>query len=119
LIYTTHNDEPINIDGTHRQGYIDCTYHQLTRLFGAPDPDQLNNGYKVDWEWNLTFDDGTIATIYNWKNGPNYCGKDGLHETQIHTWNVGGFTKQAVRNVESIIAQPVTHKRPYLIAEEE
>ena len=101
--FITHNDEPININGTSRQGYIDCTYNQLTRLFGEPDPGQLNNGYKVDWEWMLTFADGTIATIYNWKNGPNYCGEDGLTETQIHKWHVGGFTPQALWNIESTL----------------
>lgn len=101
--FITHNDEPININGTHRQGYIDCNYNQLTALFGEPDNDQLNSGYKVDWEWMLTFADGTIATIYNWKNGPNYCGEAGLHETQINTWNVGGFNAQAVRNIQSAL----------------
>lgn len=101
--FITHNDEPINIDGTHLQGYIHCNYNMLTDLFGEPDPAQVDGGYKIDWEWMLTFADGTIATIYNWKNGPNYCGESGLHKTQITEWHVGGFTPQAVHNIESAL----------------
>jgi hypothetical protein len=103
MTFTTHNDEPIDTNGTHLQGYIACNYNQLVDLFGAPVPEQINAGYKVDWEWNIEFSDGTIATIYNWKNGPNYCGSSGLHATLITKWHVGGFSKQALWHLQSIL----------------
>ena len=106
--YKTHNDEPINTDGTHLQGYIQCCYAELLVLFGRPDPSQLENGYKVDWEWQIEFSDGTVATIYNWKNGPNYCGEAGLPAALITEWHVGGFDKTAVLNVDSLLHKPST-----------
>tara|TARA_R100001129_G_scaffold105300_1_gene71970 strand:+ start:208 stop:819 length:612 start_codon:yes stop_codon:yes gene_type:complete len=101
--YVTHNDEPIDTDGTHLQGYIACNYNQLVDIFGPPVPEQINAGYKVDWKWNIKFSDDTIATIYNWENGPNYCGSSGLKSTLITEWHVGGFTKQSVAQVELAI----------------
>ena len=67
--FVTHRDEDIDITGTHRQGYIKADYKDLVELFGRPGG---GDGYKVDWEWNILFEDGTIAAIYNWKSGPNY-----------------------------------------------
>ena len=40
--------------------------------------------------------DGTIATLYNWKNGKNYNGDDGLELNHIYEWNVGGKSEKAV-----------------------
>ena len=108
MTFTTHNDEPIDTNGTHLQGYIACNYNQLVELFGEPIPEQINAGYKVDWEWNIEFPDGTIATIYNWKNGPNYCGSAGLHAALITEWHVGGFSRQALWHVQSLLTKPYT-----------
>ena len=64
--------------GTCLQGYIDANYADLCEKLGAH-----SNGdeYKVDAEWVLRFSDGTIATVYNYKDGKNYCGEDGLDVT--------------------------------------
>ena len=34
--FVTHRDENIDIDGTHRQGYIMADYKDLLELFGRP-----------------------------------------------------------------------------------
>jgi len=106
--YITHNDTPkgrrINIGGTCRQGHITCTYDKLVQLFGEPCD---GDAYKVDAEWNIRFpspewevsdqaDDGIVCTIYNWKNGKNYCGETGEDVVNITEWNVGGHSKQAL-----------------------
>jgi hypothetical protein len=86
----------VDINGSCLQGYIAANYHDLVEVFGEP-----SNGdeYKIDAEWDILFEDGTVATIYNWKNGYNYCGMGGLHVDDITDWHVGGFSKQAVQNV--------------------
>jgi hypothetical protein len=83
--FVTHHSKEININGSHLQGYIDAGYAELVALFGKP---HGSDGHKVDAEWNVEFSDGTVATIYNYKNGRNY---------------IGGFTKQAVDKVQIAI----------------
>ena len=102
MTYDTHNDGPINIDGTGLCGHINATCAEIEDHFGPPE----EGDYKTDWEWAIRFDDGTIATIYNWKNGPNYCGHDGYRLHQITRWNVGGHTSEAVRLVKEQLNRP-------------
>ena len=85
-----------NVGGTSLQGYIKASYEKLLQTFGAPNPNLCDN-YKTDVEWAFKFADGTVATLYNWKNGHNYLGKaEGLELNDIYEWNVGGFNEKAV-----------------------
>lgn len=83
------------------QGEINCSYDTLVKVFGKQNVN--NDGYKTDAEWELLFDDGTHATIYNWKNGTNYLGEDGDIIEDINTWHIGGQSKQAVDCVKQAI----------------
>lgn len=80
--------------GTCLQGHIDTTYENIVSVLGK----QHHNGddYKTDAEWNIKFEDGTIATLYNWKNGKNYCGEEGCELEDIIEWNIGGHSPRAV-----------------------
>lgn len=84
-----------NIHGTSLQGYIKASYEQLLEAFGPPNS-KLCDNYKTDVEWAFEFADGTVATLYNWKNGKNYCGDEGLELNDIYEWNVGGRSENAV-----------------------
>ena len=88
-------EKTTNVGGTFLQGYIKASYEQLVKTFGEPhDPDGDN--YKTDVEWAFEFADGTIATLYNWKNGKNYLGEaEGLELNDIYEWNVGGNSDKA------------------------
>jgi len=79
--------------GTYLQGHIDTTYENIVSVLGK----QHHNGddYKTDAEWNIKFEDGTIATLYNWKNGKNYCGEEGCELENITEWNIGGHSPRA------------------------
>lgn len=81
--------------GTSLQGYVYASYDDLVSVFGQPSvgPDKPSSDEKVTCEWNLEFEDGTVATIYDWKE---YTGKTprGRYE-----WHVGGRG----RSVESLI----------------
>jgi len=100
--YKTHNNAQINPTGTHLQGYLNAGYNELVRAFGYP---QGSDGYKVDAEWTIKFSSGEVATVYNWKNGINYCGASGLHASQITHWHIGGFSEEVVDLVKSALGQ--------------
>ena len=97
LNFVTHNDKNIECSGTHLQGYIESKFEKLVLLFGEP---IRGDGYKTDAEWEIEWNDGVISTIYNWKDGKNYCGDDGSDVEDITEWHVGGFDKNAVSYVE-------------------
>ena len=102
--YITHNqDDLIRSSGTCLQGCItDTSYITLVSTFGEPMKDGFDN-YKSDAEWLVQFDDGTVATIYNWKNGKNYCGDEGTPTTQIRDWHIGGYEGDAVDRVKQAL----------------
>jgi len=91
------------VNGTSLQGYIDIDYYDLVEIFGKENCD--GDGYKVDAEWCLQFSNGVVATIYNYKDGKNYCGADGFEKEDITEWHVGGKSKAAVQTVEAYIEQ--------------
>lgn len=106
--YKTHNDEPISIDGTHLQGYITANYADLCSLFGAPTE---ADGLKVDAEWHVQFTDGVVATIYNWKDGPNYLGEHGTPVHLIKHWHIGSHNDEPVDRIKALIASVERCKR--------
>jgi hypothetical protein len=82
------------INGSHLQGHVNISYNELVEVFGQPCD---GDGYKVQKEWVIQFDDGTIATIYDWKWSEEYNGDGhGTHYTQVPEWNIGGFEHNAV-----------------------
>lgn len=104
--FVTHNTAKIDINYTHLQGYVDATYKRLKAVFGQPNK---GDGYKVDAEWNIRFADGTVATIYNYKDGVNYLGRgEGTPKTEITDWHVGGNDKKAVDLVVAALAGGVS-----------
>lgn len=98
--YTVHTDDYSIVNGTCLQGYLHCSYKQLTKAFGEPG---LSDGYKTDAEWIVRFDDGTVASIYNWKNGKNYCGPEGLNTEDITEWNIGGHSARSEALVRFVV----------------
>jgi len=85
--------------GTCFQGRVTADYDTLVELFGNP---LKGDEYKTDVEWAFKYN-GTVVTIYNWKNGRSYLGSDGLKVEDIKLWNIGGFDINAVWVVEGFI----------------
>lgn len=79
------------INGTYLQGEIVTTRAEIEAVFGPPnyegDPTD-----KVITEWDITFDDGTVATVYDWKRYDE--GPVGMHES--YSWHIGGASNDAV-----------------------
>lgn len=96
--FTTHTHDTLDIGGTCLQGEIEAKFSELSALFGKPGE---GDGYKTEAEWLIKFADGTVASIYNWKDGVAYCGaEDGKPVRQIKHWHVGGETRRAVELVQ-------------------
>lgn len=90
--------------GTHLVGQINSSFSALRNTFGEPHL-HTESGGKTDADWVLEFYDGTIATIYNWKDGYNYLGSDeGTDVYYIENWSIGGFNSSAVTRVNSALA---------------
>ncbi len=94
-----------DINGTYLQGTITTDYNTLVSVFGQPDYTPTDAGNKTDAEWTLCFSDGTVATIYNYKNGPNYCGPQGTPVKSITKWNIGGTKTMALHRVGDSIKE--------------
>ena len=83
------NDDSINISGTSYTGEVTAKYSLLVEKLGEPLAESFDN-YKTDAEWHIEFEDGTVTTVYNWKDGKNYCGDEGLDVEDITEWHIGG-----------------------------
>ena len=88
----------VNVYGTSLRGHFSMPYAKLVGLIG--EPNGASDGYKTDVEWAFERD-GVVATIYNWKNGPNYIGRGAIKD--IDEWNVGGHSGQAMDVVSLIL----------------
>jgi hypothetical protein len=84
-------------NGTHLQGYLSTSYSRLIETLGDP----IFGGRGG---WIVEFSDGKIATVYNWKNGYNYCGIDGRDVKDITEWNVGGMDSSVVSRMTSLVS---------------
>ena len=89
--------DPSLLNGTSLQAHVNTTYSTLVRTFGKPHSD--GDACKVDAEWVLLFADGTVATIYNYKDGKNYNGDEGLAVEDITDWHIGGNDWKAGQRV--------------------
>lgn len=84
------NSPAVDVVGTCLQGYIHTSFDRLVETFGEPTITDSGDG-KTRVEWRLKFSDGTIATIYDWKE----------HQPleAVSEWHIGGESHQAVNNV--------------------
>jgi hypothetical protein len=93
--------------GTWSQGEITLPYAAIVAVLGEPTDD--GDGYKVSTHWALKFEDGTIATLYDWKETELY--DDGLEtveefrERDSYAWHIGGTTQRAVELIRELFAE--------------
>lgn len=70
--------------GGSRQGELENIYlYQILRKFGQPTYDDISSDNKVQKEWDIEFDNGVRATIYDYK-------QYGLSPEDINYWSIGG-----------------------------
>lgn len=107
-----------NFQSSWLQGSIDTSYNDLVACFG--EPNGQGDDYKVQVEWSIEFEDGTYATIYDWKEGDNYNGAgNGTHYTRVTDWHIGGNSFAAVDCVHRAMnahLQKTCYQEPKLLA---
>ena len=91
------------VSGTHLHGYITATRDEIEAVFGKPtiangDPDD-----KVTTEWYLIFEDGTVATIYDWKR----YGLGAPYMDERIEWNIGGHDDTVRRSIANAMSRQV------------
>ena len=86
---------PIDACGTSGITTMKANYSDLVKCFGLPDKvNEISD--KVSAEWVLSFIDGSIVTIYDWKTSKGYCGPNGVdYQDNIH-WHLGGTAKSVI-----------------------
>lgn len=88
--YDVTNDT-YSANGTSLRGYVVTYYHDLVEMFGQP----LPGGDKTNAEWIIEFDDGLVATIYDWKTYEAPMDK--------YEWHIGGKSYEVVERIQNIL----------------
>ena len=92
---------PKDSEMTSLQGYVTTTRSALIETFGMPVFITDEAGWeKVTTEWIIKFDNGIVATIYDWKRYEE--GAPSLNE--VYEWHIGGNNDLAVSQVRSVLA---------------
>lgn len=102
MIQVKTTGKHVTVDGTSLKGYIKTTYANLVKAFGNQTYSRPSADRKVRICWNIEFADGTVATIYDWKNS----GKSTKWvKENCLVWNIGGYDKQAVNRVLDVLME--------------
>ena len=88
----------LDASGTCLQGYLEALYSELVNAFGESAKDGFD-AYKSDVEWVVQTPYG-VATIYNYKDGKNYLGEEGLSVDEIEEWHIGAHNKESAAWVQ-------------------
>lgn len=86
--------------GGYLQGEVTTTYKNLVSKLGRQN--ETTDKYKVDAEWLIMTPVGH-ATIYNYKDGKNYNGREGLAIKDITNWHIGGQNPEVVDYVKRFL----------------
>lgn len=82
--------------GTSLVGYVHTTYDRLVDILGEPRDGSADG--KTTASWTIKFEDGSIATIYDWKQPQT--------PTQDYQWHIGGFNSGVVERIGALLEAP-------------
>ena len=97
----TVNSNSTSVNGTHYLGYVNITYDELVRTLGQPKEGSADG--KTTCEWRVEFEDGSVATVYDWKVG---CTPKNLHD-----WHVGGRSGIALDYLEEVLEKQIIRSK--------
>ena len=107
------------IIGSHFMGMIGgdenpLTYTRLCELFGSP---MSGRDDKSSCNWVLEFEDGLIATIYDYKSSKKYLREDGLSVNDMKSWHIGGHDEVVFNRVQKILDMDMTYYEAIVMIE--
>ena len=88
------NDLKSNINFTGLVGYVEATYEELVEELGEPSTDFD----KSTAHWSVEDENGTVATIYDWKTYMTPVG--------VYSWHIGGHSMLALDLVSKLLNKP-------------
>ena len=95
--YKTHNqDDLINVTGTYMLTTINLPFDRVARVLGDPIRFKPEDDDKIRVEWDIKFEDGAVATIYDWKE---YNRKP----EEVTNWHIGGNSFDVVQRVYDLL----------------
>ena len=97
--YKIHNEWTNIANGTCYQDCINAPYFELVEVFG----ESKISGDKTQAEWIIEFEDGEVATIYDYKE----------YEKSVEfvtDWHIGGKDWMIVPRVKEIIQKNLDKK---------
>jgi len=83
------------VNGTFLQGYIRTTFADLESKLGQA----LDGSDKTTAEWYVELEDGSVATIYDWKEPSTPLSE--------YNWHIGGHDQSVVDKVGEALAVSV------------
>jgi len=87
------------ISGTYLLARLWVSYAEIVAVLGEPHSDC--DGYKTDAQWAFE-KEGVVFTLYNYKDGKNYLGEEGLPLEEVTDWHIGGHGPGAVAAVREL-----------------
>ena len=86
-------DNPLPFVGGSKQGQLDeIYYNDIERVFGPPSYSEGSGDGKVQMEWDIKFDNGVRAAIYDYK-------QYGIPVNDIDYWRIGGNSPESATEV--------------------
>jgi hypothetical protein len=83
--------------GGSRQGSLDdVTYNEIKNKFGHPTYDEPSSDEKVQAEWDIMFDNGVRASIYDYKQYH-------IPPQSVTDWSVGGNSPHSAYEVYKVM----------------
>jgi hypothetical protein len=105
-----------DICGTSLQAGIEMYYPQMVGILGEPNTD--GDGYKVDAEWQGTID-GQPFTVYNYKDGKNYLGAEGIPLKRLKDWHIGAKNKETGIKVKQYLMAEFNKLPPAFVSKKD
>jgi hypothetical protein len=95
------NSNSTSINGTRYLGYVNTTYDEIVRTLGQPKEGSADG--KTTCEWHVEFEDGSVATVYDWKVGHT--------PKNLHDWHIGGRSGIALDHLEEVLEKQITRSK--------
>lgn len=92
----THNEMEVKLyDTCWTFSTIQATRAALCKAFGAPIYTG-DEGDKVNFEWHVLFEDGRVATIYDWRQDP-------VADDVPVTWHIGAKPDENPKEIVALV----------------